>query len=532
MIFLKCLRYATIIFFMVLSFRSVAESSGVKTLAEGKAHYIIEVVKHITLPNESQIDRFNITILGSNKHLLKALRNKASNSIRGKSISIVQRETLDNADANIDVIFVSRFKSAFTAEIKKRYKNVLIISENSADKESLMVGLTVIRNDIKLTLNRENLIKQGFKISNGMLDFAGTKADLREQLDDRENTLNKVLREVAAKESQLKELNTVLDKNQQELQQIQLNLKQQNKQLIQAQQQLTQAQQQLSILETNKEAVMVELKNKQNNLLAQHALLTAKEQEHAQQQKKLTQLNINIAQAEQKLAMQLEKLKQQSEIIASKKQQITDQRKLLYLTIALILVILVLMFVALRISSIRKQANEELANLNKKLYQLATTDDMTKLFNRRHFLELAQRELSQLQRTRSSGAVLMIDIDHFKNINDSHGHAAGDQALIGVANILNDNLRDYDIVGRVGGEEFAMFLPNCDIETATHIAERIREKIAELTISFQEVSIKLTISIGLTAILVSDNDIGLTINRADKALYQAKDSGRNTVILH
>ena len=124
----------------------------------------------------------------------------------------------------------------------------------------------------------------------------------------------------------------------------------------------------------------------------------------------------------------------------------------------------------------------------------------------------------------------MIDIDHFKDVNDNYGHAAGDQVIINIANILKDNLREYDIVGRLGGEEFCMFLPNIEIDVATGIAERVRNKVAELTTAFKSHSITITVSIGLTVIKDAEVSINNILRRADKALYQAKNSGRNKVI--
>ena len=124
----------------------------------------------------------------------------------------------------------------------------------------------------------------------------------------------------------------------------------------------------------------------------------------------------------------------------------------------------------------------------------------------------------------------MIDIDHFKDVNDNYGHAAGDQVIINIANILKDNLREYDIVGRLGGEEFCMFLPNIEIDVTTSIAERVRNKVAELTTAFKSHSITITVSIGLTVIKDAEVSINNILRRADKALYQAKNSGRNKVI--
>ncbi|MCW8833851.1 MAG: YfiR/HmsC family protein, partial [Colwellia sp.] len=494
------------------------------TIDNGKAHYIIQVIKHITWPNEADITQFNIVILGNDKKLVDALNNKADSVIRGKSISVQQFNDLAEINTAPEAIFVVNQKSAsLTAIINKKYPNTLIIGNGSAIKEELMIGLLVAKNVIKLSLNLELIGKQGFKISNGLLDFAGTKADFKKQLIDKETTLTKALNDAKVKEAQLKKLNASLANTKTALQKTQSDLDKQNDQLFQIQAEL-------ASLKNSRNAIKQELMARKHDLLAQQTLITEKEQEQQRQQQKLLQLKSAIAENEQKLQLQIKELEQQNTIIERKEQKISGQQKLLYITIALALIILLLKFIVLRVSKNRKAANEELAHLNEQLYELATQDDMTKLYNRRHFLELAQRELSQLQRTKGAGAVLMIDIDHFKNINDSYGHAAGDQAIINVANILKDNLREYDMVGRLGGEEFAMFLPNCEIEIATKIAERMRVKIASLSTSYQQTSIKLTVSIGLTAKRADETNIDNIIQRADKALYQAKNSGRDRVV--
>ena len=531
MILVKQFRYIATILFIVLSSSLAAKNPPILTIDDGKAHYILEVIKHITWPNEDNITNFNIVILGKDKKLLNALNNRANGIIRGKSIAIKAIEQLSNIQSSYNVIIIPSSNLSLISDISKSDSNALIISDGAIDKKYLMIGLLTTKKKIKLTVNRENLIKHGFTISTGLLDFAGTKSDLRDQLKDRESALNTLLYDVKVKEEQLIQLNESLITNKEDLQKVQVDLTNQNNLLTQAQYQLANAQNQFNSLKISKEAIKSELSIQKSNLLAQQKLITEKEAEHKQQQQKLHQLNLDIEQNKEKLQQQIGKLKQQSTIIELKEEKISGQRKLLYITIAAALIILLLKFIVLRISNRRKEANKELANLNEQLYELATKDDMTKLFNRRHFLELAHRELSQLQRTKSMGAVLMIDIDHFKNVNDNYGHAAGDKAIINVANILKDNLREYDIVGRVGGEEFAMFLPNSEIDIATQIAERIRDKVADLSTLFQQNSIKLTISVGLTAKQKNENSLDSMLQRADKALYQAKNSGRNTVVL-
>jgi diguanylate cyclase (GGDEF)-like protein len=161
------------------------------------------------------------------------------------------------------------------------------------------------------------------------------------------------------------------------------------------------------------------------------------------------------------------------------------------------------------------------------LERLATTDSMTTLYNRRHFLTLAGAEWSRFQRYQRPLSMLMIDIDHFKSVNDQYGHAVGDQAIISVATACQQNKRNSDVVGRLGGEEFAVLLPETDEAQAAIVAERIRESIAGHLLSVHDVQFALTVSVGIAAATASMSGTDALLRAADSALYQAKSEGRN-----
>ncbi len=163
------------------------------------------------------------------------------------------------------------------------------------------------------------------------------------------------------------------------------------------------------------------------------------------------------------------------------------------------------------------------------LERYATTDSMTSLYNRRHFLALAEAEWSRFQRYQRPLSMLMIDIDHFKSVNDRYGHAVGDQAIISVATACLQNRRNSDVVGRLGGEEFAILLPETEQAQAAVVAERIRQTIAGHLVSAHDVQFKLTISVGIAAATASMSGTDALLRAADSALYQAKSEGRNRV---
>ena len=160
--------------------------------------------------------------------------------------------------------------------------------------------------------------------------------------------------------------------------------------------------------------------------------------------------------------------------------------------------------------------------------RLASKDALTDMLNRRALLEQMSSQVSYLKRKKSPATLILADIDHFKNINDSYGHEAGDDAIKEFASIIMENIRDYDIAARYGGEEFLIFLPGSPLNSGVEVAERIRALCAKQPINYQGVEISVTSSFGVTAYNF-DEPSNVSIAEADKALYQAKETGRNKV---
>lgn len=165
----------------------------------------------------------------------------------------------------------------------------------------------------------------------------------------------------------------------------------------------------------------------------------------------------------------------------------------------------------------------------RELRRLATTDPLTGLVNRRRFLEQLGLELARFQRYTKPAALLMLDLDHFKQVNDQHGHAAGDAVLRHFAALAQRVLRKIDRIGRLGGEEFGALLPGTDEEGARQLAERLRNRVAESPAGTEAGAISFTVSIGVTLLTPADTKVESVLNRADCALYRAKEAGRNRV---
>lgn len=175
-----------------------------------------------------------------------------------------------------------------------------------------------------------------------------------------------------------------------------------------------------------------------------------------------------------------------------------------------------------------QRVNQELTAANRQLEHLAATDGLTGLNCRRRFIELADSEVLRSRRYGMALSLIMLDLDHFKEINDRFGHHAGDVALTTLAVFLENTRRANDVVGRLGGEEFAMLLPETSLEDARVVAERIRAGIAATTLNDCGHTYGVTSSIGI--VQLGDEDLDALLSRADAAMYQAKTGGRNRVI--
>ena len=169
--------------------------------------------------------------------------------------------------------------------------------------------------------------------------------------------------------------------------------------------------------------------------------------------------------------------------------------------------------------------------IQNELHIIANSDSLTGANNRGHFMELANKEILRALRYKRHLSIVLMDMDSFKKINDTHGHASGDQALIALKNICTKNTRKMDIFARLGGEEFALLLPETPLEKAADLADRLRIILNETSISANGVEFQATISMGVAEFGIQEQDtLDALLHRADKALYKAKADGRNRVI--
>jgi diguanylate cyclase len=171
----------------------------------------------------------------------------------------------------------------------------------------------------------------------------------------------------------------------------------------------------------------------------------------------------------------------------------------------------------------------ELKMANRIADHIARTDELTGINNRRAFMELGEQTTRLCQRQRQPLSALLLDVDHFKQINDTYGHSAGDLVLKQIGSLMAQQFRAADVCGRIGGEEFAVLLADTDTQAATSVANKFRQEVANATLQWQGHTLQVTVSIGVAS---HNADLGTLLQRADAAMYQAKNSGRNRVVCH
>jgi len=176
-----------------------------------------------------------------------------------------------------------------------------------------------------------------------------------------------------------------------------------------------------------------------------------------------------------------------------------------------------------------ERLENELESTQRQFQKMATTDFLTGIANSRLFRESGEHEIQRTRRYNGTLAVLMIDLDYFKKVNDAYGHAVGDKVLVAFTDICKKNLRDFDIFGRLGGEEFAILLPQTETNNARILAERLCSIVARTDIEAEDKILRITVSIGVSVLLSEEDSLDKMLRRADDAMYEAKRNGRNQV---
>ncbi len=504
------------LFILMLSSPSLAEDK--LTFEEAFAHYTYVIANHVTWPAPSDQSEFVIALIGADQGTIKAFRRKTTQEIDGKPVKLVVLDRLNEHLNSYSLIFIGHNSRSLNKHVFSNTIKPLIISDGPVSRDEQMISLISSRRKVSVVLNQEVLLSRGFNVSIELLELAGTKSDFSRILKVQENQLKSLLEEINNKDKNLDELNSSILEN--------------SKKLEEANKTLEKNQLQLRALLSEVETSKTILKENNERSATQKQLLEQQRLEVMAKEGEVNALQNAIDRNRSILEKQLLMVNKQRDTIKTKDDTITTQRLFLSIIILVSIIFFVMIYFLHKSNRLRRQANKKLEDINAQLYEVATKDGMTQVFNRRHFFESAQKSLARQQRNKSSSTFLMLDIDSFKKINDSHGHSAGDKVIQEVAKTLNADMREYDILGRIGGEEFAMMITDCNVEGASEIANRLCRDVTELTVTHNGEDIGTSISIGLSQTLPEDSTVEQVLNRADIALYEAKTRGKNQVVVY
>lgn len=503
----------------------------ITTIEGARAHYTIEIARQVQWPNDPSITTFDLGVLDANPGQLTAFQDRASRLIRSRPIRVVALTGAETDFSDYEIVYIGSRRRHQAEAIFSNTSRTLIVTDGNVDDRWQMVSLLSSSRTVDLTFNRQNLVSRGFTPTVNLLARAGTKEDITEQLRNTEAEFNDLQQQVRAREQRLQELNQILADNTQALELAKQSLAQREEELNLAQTQLDQLESR--IRDSNRQVAknQADIDAQQQLIEAKQGEIEAKQNQLRDNENKVAELQVQIDEKQSELSQQLQRIQQQGRALDSQEATIGTQRYLLTFMLVVAVIFLLMSFFLFKLNQLRKRANDQLSDLNSRLYEQATTDAMTGLYNRRHFLESSQQSIDQLLRKDGRAVVLMMDIDHFKKVNDTYGHAMGDEAIKFVAGVFKNNLRSYDIVGRLGGEEYAMLLAEADAEVGLEIAERLRREIEDSAIEFEGQVIRITISIGKSNLQPGD-DVDKMLVRADKALYRSKGAGRNRVSVY
>lgn len=502
------------------------------TFADAKARYLIEVCKHVDWPKDTQLDAYDVAVVTTDRATRRAFERLGSIEVKGKPVAFRFFANTEFDTSSYSLIYLGeKFRSANDA-LFGELANTLIVVDGDVDREQLMISLVESGGQVSIKLNRENLIRFGFAPSIALLDFAGTREDLTKELRQKQSRLRSVLDEVESKEQQLRDLDQQMESNSTNLLTAGEALAGSEKELALTRQRLASYTDEVARTEREVADFRVQLADQQALFESKRGELAFKQISIAEKVQVIADLEADIVDSRAVLEKQLLEIDQQRSLLERKNETISAQREGMLFISAALLIFLVIAFFLMRLNKLRTRANLDLEKLNSQLYELATTDSLSGLFNRRQFMNSANDAFRYHKSVRAEMALLMMDIDNFKRVNDQYGHAAGDLVIKAVGDCLSRNLREFDLLGRVGGEEYAMMLVGCDKGQSVEIGNRLCRDVADLQIEHQGEKLGVKISIGVAQLALEDPDIERALSQSDKALYQAKARGRNQVVAY
>lgn len=507
------------------------------------AVFIFRLAEHLNWPNPGDINHYNIHLIDEHTEVFDSLRKiSRSKTLHGKPF-VITRGIDDDLTPGIHLVFISQAHmekyAALYASVKER--PVILIADDLDDHRMAMIDMHDDGNGgLFFEINKANILSRGVSIHPDIILLGGSEIDVAELYKKGQNELKRQSELLKSAHDEVERLVRESGEQRKYIQVQAQALKEMKKKAAELQTRMTSQREMITTLELRSNEEHEKYVRLSAQVSRQEISLQLQQKALQEREKHLDQQQSEIESRKQVLYKQTEKIKEQDAIIAAQGEKIevssdllNSQRQVIWLMASVVMLIMLLTTTLWRSNLARKKTNELLSEQKiqleaaaHELEKISVTDQLTGLYNRKYLDEAIEAEVDRASRYATKFAVIMVDIDFFKAINDTHGHLTGDKVLTTLAGTLRDNIRDIDKLGRWGGEEFMIICPETDLSGASQLAEKLRSSIEAAECSSVG---KRTASFGVAS-YVSGEAYDDLVRRADSALYQAKEGGRNQVV--
>lgn len=506
-------------FFLVFMVFSVAAKE--VNVDQVKVAYVYNFLKHTNWSNESSLYQYHIAVVSKNDNLKNMfLMLSSRKTLHDKKIKVTFYDG-KNFPKNIQALYVDDQSAQMYEKFFNEYdkEDVLLISDGYKDKQKVMINLFENENIVTFEINKANILNRSLTVSPDLVLLGGSEIDVAKLYKNSQNELKEQKETIAGLSRKIKESNEELAEKIASIEKQKIAMAEQQRK-IDTQNSLIK-EQLLSINEQKKtigtqqnelEAIHQEILVQKERLLAEEQTIKTKEAVLKQLVNSMALKQREIDEAQRELEILNREIETKNEKIVQKEGVISTQRGAIVGLSVLFGIIVVLGWFVIK--------------QNKMLGMLSQTDPLTGLFNRRVFMERAIALIQEYNRYHHPFTLLLIDVDHFKTINDTYGHNDGDKVLRQMAELIQAQTRDTDVCVRWGGEEFMVIATNTGREEAIALANNLQQSVASHGF---DIATKVTISIGVASVM-RDDTIESLVKAADTALYRAKEEGRNRVV--
>lgn len=542
-IFSRMPRVLALLVFLVVGLSSAEVKSVELDRDELLAVFIFRLAEHLSWPNATELNHYNIHLIDGRTGVYESLRKiSRTKTLHGKPLAIT-RGTDGAIAPGTHLVFISqaqmeKYVPLYTSVAERP---VILIADELDDHRMAMIDMHGDgKGGLFFEINKANILSRGVSIHPDIILLGGTEIDVAELYKKGQDELKVQSELLKSSRDEIKRLARESGEQKKYIHMQANALDEMKQKAAELQSSITAQQEMIASLEVRSSEehekyvqLTTQVKEQEANLLLKQKALQERERHLERQQSEIDSRRAVLRQQTEKIKEQDAMITAQGEQIQASSDLLNSQRQVIWLMASVVMLVMLLTTTLWRSNQGRKKTNELLSAQKIQLEEAATelekisvTDQLTGLYNRKYLDEAIEAELERSSRYATTFSVIMVDIDFFKAINDTHGHLAGDKVLTTLAARLQDNIRDIDKLGRWGGEEFLIICPETDLSGASQLAEKLRTgiEVAECP----NVG-KRTASFGVAS-FISGEAYDELMGRADSALYQAKQGGRNRVV--